>query len=99
MTGSTRPCAAPTAQGTRSGSDDNRRQGQNRSKRDLPHIDDSADCVPLPKPRPDTAVVVTGASNRLGAEMARELSRRGYALTLVALNGKRLRAVADELET
>jgi uncharacterized protein len=55
--------------------------------------------VPLPKPRPDTTVVVTGASNGIGAELARELSRRGYALTLVARNRKRLRAVADELDT
>jgi len=55
--------------------------------------------VPLPAPRPDSTVVVTGASNGLGAEMARELGRRGYALTLVARDRKRLRAVADELDT
>lgn len=55
--------------------------------------------MPLPAPRPGTTVAVTGASNGLGAEMARELSRRGYALTLVARNRERLRAVADELPT
>jgi short-subunit dehydrogenase len=54
--------------------------------------------VPLPQPRENTTVVVTGASAGIGAELARELARRGHALTLVSRRRKPLRALADELE-
>jgi uncharacterized protein len=53
----------------------------------------------LPTPRPDTTVVVTGASSGIGEAVARELSRRGYDLTLVSRRRKVLRALADELPT
>jgi short-subunit dehydrogenase len=52
----------------------------------------------LPAPRPDTTVVVTGASSGIGAELARELARRGHGVTLVARRADRLRALQDELQ-
>lgn len=51
----------------------------------------------LPKPGPDTSVVVTGASSGIGAEIARGLSRLGYRPLLVARRAERLRELADEL--
>ena len=53
--------------------------------------------MPLPSPRPDTTVVVTGASGGIGEAIARELSSRGYHVTLVARRRKVLRALAGEL--
>lgn len=52
----------------------------------------------LPAAASSSTVLVTGASSGLGAELARELGRRGYNLTLVARRESRLRAVAQELE-
>jgi short-subunit dehydrogenase len=40
---------------------------------------------------------VTGASSGIGVELARELSRRGYGVTLVARREDRLRELASEL--
>src|SRR3954464_11192084 len=51
----------------------------------------------LPPPSPDSTCVVTGASSGIGTELARELSRRGYAVTLVARREDRLRELAAEL--
>ena len=53
--------------------------------------------MPLPDPRPNTTVVVTGASSGIGEAMARELAGRGWALTLVARREAPLRALADAL--
>src|SRR4051812_42994004 len=52
----------------------------------------------LPTPGPDRAAVVTGASQGIGAEIAREMARRGHRLVLVARNEDKLRALADEVE-
>ena len=51
----------------------------------------------LPRPSSDRTAVVTGASSGIGAEIARELSRRGHHVTLVARSEDRLRALAGEL--
>src|SRR3954466_8247321 len=51
----------------------------------------------LPAPAPNTTVVVTGASSGIGTELARELSRRGHHVTLVARRRERLDELAAEL--
>lgn len=51
----------------------------------------------LPPPRPGSTCLVTGASSGIGAEIARELARRGHGVTLTARREERLRELADEL--
>jgi len=51
----------------------------------------------LPKPSPDRTAIVTGASSGIGAEIARELVRRGHGVTLVARSADKLADLATEL--
>lgn len=55
--------------------------------------------MPLPSPQPGHVAVVTGASKGIGAEIAKELSRRGHELVLVARTTANLEALAAELPT
>lgn len=51
----------------------------------------------LPQPAADRTAVVTGASSGIGAEIARDLARRGHGVTLVARSVGKLEALATEL--
>jgi uncharacterized protein len=51
----------------------------------------------LPTPKENSTALITGASSGIGAELARELARRGHAVTLVARREERLKTLADEI--
>jgi len=51
----------------------------------------------LPAPRPDSTILITGASSGIGTEFARQLAARGHNVTLVARREERLTAIAEEL--
>jgi short-subunit dehydrogenase len=52
----------------------------------------------FPVPDAGRTCLITGASSGIGADLARQLARKGYGVTLVARREDRLRARAEELE-
>ena len=52
----------------------------------------------LPSPSESSTAIVTGASSGMGADMARELAKRGHNVTLVARREDRLRELSDEIQ-
>ena len=51
----------------------------------------------LPKPDPNSDVVVTGASSGIGTELADGLARRGHNVVLVARRKERMEELATRL--
>jgi short-subunit dehydrogenase len=51
----------------------------------------------LPPPAPDSIALVTGASSGIGEHYARQLSKRGYRVAIVARREDRLLELAEEL--